>query len=203
MKRFCPLVFALWFFPELKNKKSARNFPAESFSGTPWGHGRPRLRVKEVHAKDSIFDTEYDRAKVPPYNGNDPRPAPGSLKAPLLPPLLNNVQTRECKGCKQGTARNFLHSFPLSSAPVVQSYWAWIFSWAPSDGVKVFGRGRPPGYKSHRDFLLQTSALAAKLQRCFICYPLSRAHFKGVVLSSHTLTTHTPLIKGVELHPLN
>ena len=27
------------------------------------------------------FDTKYDRAKVPPYNGNDPPPAPGSLKA--------------------------------------------------------------------------------------------------------------------------
>ena len=34
-------------------------------------------------------------------------PAPGSLKAPLLPPLLNNVQTRERKGYKRGTARNF------------------------------------------------------------------------------------------------
>ena len=52
--------------------------------------------------------------------------APGSLKAPLLPPLLNNVQTRERKGYRRGTARNFLHSFPLSSSPVVQSYWAWI-----------------------------------------------------------------------------
>ena len=52
-------------------------------------------------------------------------PAPGSLKAPLLPPLLNNVQTRERKGYERDTARNFLHSFPLSSTPVVQSYWAW------------------------------------------------------------------------------
>ena len=50
---------------------------------------------------------------------------PGSLKALLLPPLLNNVQTRERKGYRRGTARNFLHSFPLSGTPVVQSYWAW------------------------------------------------------------------------------
>ena len=32
-------------------------------------------------------DTEYDRAKVPPYNGHDPLPSPGSLKAFLFPPL--------------------------------------------------------------------------------------------------------------------
>ena len=51
-------------------------------------------------------------------------PTPGSLKTPLLPPLLNNVQTRERKGYRRGTARNFLHSFPLSGTPVVQSYWA-------------------------------------------------------------------------------
>ena len=38
------------------------------------------------------LDTEYDRAKVPPYNGNDP--PPGSLKAPLFPPLLTKVQDK-------------------------------------------------------------------------------------------------------------
>ena len=27
-------------------------------------------------------------------------------------------------GCKQRTAQNFLHPFPLCSTPVVQSYWA-------------------------------------------------------------------------------
>ena len=68
------------------------------------------------------IDTEYDRAKVPPYNGNDPPPAPGSLKALMFPPLLNNVQTRERKGYKRGTTWNFLQSFPLSGTPVVQSY---------------------------------------------------------------------------------
>ena len=35
-------------------------------------------------------------------------------------------KTGERKGYKRGTARNFLHSFPLSGTPVVQSYWAWI-----------------------------------------------------------------------------
>ena len=34
------------------------------------------------------------------------------------------MQTRQCKGYRRVTARNFLHSFPLSSTPVVQSYWA-------------------------------------------------------------------------------
>ena len=65
---------------------------------------------------ETSFDTEDDLAKVPPYNGNDPPPAPGSLKVLLFPLLLNEVQN---KGYKRGTA------FPLSSAPVVQSYWAW------------------------------------------------------------------------------
>ena len=48
-----------------------------------------------VHCK---IDTEYDRAKVPPYNGNDPLPAPGSLKALLLPALLDKVQNKGTQG---------------------------------------------------------------------------------------------------------
>ena len=51
---------------------------------------------------NSIFDTEYDRAKVPPYNGNDPPPAPSSLKAFLFPPLSNKVQN---KGMRWGTSK--------------------------------------------------------------------------------------------------
>ena len=43
--------------------------------------------------QQSLFGTEYDRVKVPPYNGNDPPPAPGSLEALLFPPLLNQVET--------------------------------------------------------------------------------------------------------------
>ena len=44
------------------------------------------------------LDTEYDWAKVPPYNGNDPPPAPGSLKALLFPPLLNKGQNKGTQG---------------------------------------------------------------------------------------------------------
>ena len=47
-----------------------------------------------------FFDTSYDRAKVPPYNGNDPPPAPGSLKALLFPPLLNNVENKGTQGVR-------------------------------------------------------------------------------------------------------
>ena len=32
---------------------------------------------------ETSIDTEYDRDKVPPCNGNDPPPAPASLKALL------------------------------------------------------------------------------------------------------------------------
>ena len=46
------------------------------------------------------LDTEYDWAKVPPYNGNDPPPAPGSLKALLFPPLLNNVENKRTQGVR-------------------------------------------------------------------------------------------------------
>ena len=46
------------------------------------------------------FDTEYDRAKVPPYNENDPPPAPGGLKALLSPPLLNKVQNKGTQGVR-------------------------------------------------------------------------------------------------------
>ena len=41
-----------------------------------------------------LLDTEYDRANVPPYNGNDPPPAPGSLKRSLFPTLLNEVENK-------------------------------------------------------------------------------------------------------------
>ena len=46
----------------------------------------------------------------------------------LFPPLCpceTKHKTRGRKGCKRGTTRNFLHSFPLSGSPVVQSFWAW------------------------------------------------------------------------------
>ena len=116
-----------------------------------------------------VFDTEYDRAKVPPYNGNDPPPAPGSLKAPLFPPLLNNVQTRERKGYERGTARNFLHSFPSSGAPVVQSYWAWILSQELDGSAK-----RKPAFLGGGAFLLSSSQRNefAQMHLSTLCPPL-------------------------------
>ena len=63
--------------------------------------------IENVHHKSSllvwlpkIFDTEYDRANVPPYNGNDPPPAPGSLKRSLFPTLLNEVQNKGTQGVR-------------------------------------------------------------------------------------------------------
>ena len=111
--------------------------------------------------------TDYDRAKVPPYNGNDPPPAPGNLKRSLFPTLLNETQNkRERKGYERGAARHFLQSFPLSGSPVVQSYWAWspgaLFRhfWGPCPGGALFGLfrgswpegpGRPVGGGADRN----------------------------------------------------
>ena len=59
---------------------------------------RSRLKLSENFERH--FDTEYDRAKVPPYNGNNPPPAPRSLKALLFPPLLNNVENKGTQGVR-------------------------------------------------------------------------------------------------------
>ena len=57
------------------------------------------IRCPDLSKKGGeMRQTEYDRAKVPPYNGNDPPPAPGSLKTPLFPPLLNEVQNKGTQG---------------------------------------------------------------------------------------------------------
>ena len=53
-----------------------------------------------AHLAALKIDTEYDRAKVPPYNGNDPPPAPGSLKCFLFPTLLNEVQNKGTQGVR-------------------------------------------------------------------------------------------------------
>ena len=52
----------------------------------------------EMGLKSVKIDTKYDRAKVPPYNGHDPPPAPGRLKTLLFPPLLNKVQNKGTQG---------------------------------------------------------------------------------------------------------
>ena len=76
--------------------------------GTVWGGvlghpGRPDLIYVQFlinytqYPRDKL-DAEYDRAKVPQHNGNDPSPAPGSLKALLFPPLLNKVQNKGTQG---------------------------------------------------------------------------------------------------------
>ena len=44
--------------------------------------------------------TEYDRAKVRLYNGNDPPPAPRSLKALLFPTLVKKVENKGTKGVR-------------------------------------------------------------------------------------------------------
>ena len=74
-----------------------------------------RASLKARSPEKLKFDTEYDRAKVPPYNGNDPPPAPGRLKAPLLPPLLNEAQNNFNKGTQGVRARYGAELAPIIS----------------------------------------------------------------------------------------
>ena len=116
-RTFCPHPFT-WKTPTPpEDIRTAVAYIISSWNSLAIFHRR-RGVARNLRQRASCLDTEYDRAKVPPHNGN-------SLKAPLLQPLLNNVQSRERKGYRRGTARNFLHSFSLSGTPVVQSYWAW------------------------------------------------------------------------------
>ena len=57
------------------------------------------LNCKAYHGPH-LWGTEYDRANVPPYNGNDPPPAPGSLKRSLFPTLLNEIQNKGTQGVR-------------------------------------------------------------------------------------------------------
>ena len=50
------------------------------------------------------------------------------------------IPSSRCEGFKRGTTRNFLHLFPLSGTPVVQSCWAWIF-----ENIKLLGAQGNPG----------------------------------------------------------
>ena len=55
---------------------------------------------------------KYDRAKVPPYNGNE-------LKALLSPPLLIQVQNKGTQGVRRGTSSIHCHCLaPRSSSHI-------------------------------------------------------------------------------------
>ena len=98
----------LWFAkPKVCNRMA--------FTKTP-GSTKTTGSTKTAQTTKQL-DTEYDRAKVPPYSGNDPPPAPRSLKgASLSTPIKRSYETRGRKGYKRGAARNFLHSFPKTWA---------------------------------------------------------------------------------------
>ena len=78
--------------------------------------------------KLETFVTEYDRAKVPPYNGNDPRPA-NRLKALLFPPLLNKVQNKGMQGvqARYGTELPpFISIVRCPGRPVILGSWEHV-----------------------------------------------------------------------------
>ena len=60
---------------------------------------------------DVLFDTEYDRAKVPLHNGNDPPPAPRSLKRSLFP-SSNPVKRSTKQGGTQGVRARYGAELP-------------------------------------------------------------------------------------------
>ena len=66
-------------------------------------------------------------------------------KSPLLPDLVEPAKTQGRKGCARGTTRYILHSLPLYSPPVVQSYLSPEFRVASKFwrvfGVRGWGRG--------------------------------------------------------------
>ena len=90
--------------------------------GVLWAGLRVAMWITHVggkfhHGLLEKFNAEYDRAKVPPYNGNDPPPAPGSLKAPLFPPLLNKGNARGTSEVRRGTSSIHFHCpVPRSSS---------------------------------------------------------------------------------------
>ena len=69
-------------------------------------------------------DTKYDWAKGPPYNGSDPLPSPGSLKALLFPPLVNEVQNKGTQGVQARYDAELPPFISIVWQPG-QSYWAW------------------------------------------------------------------------------
>ena len=85
-------------------------------------------RVTEIQIS-SLVDTEYDRAKVPPHNGNDPPPAPGSLKALLFAtPIKQSTKQGNARGTsevRRGTSSNHFHCpVPRSSSHIGPRYWS-------------------------------------------------------------------------------
>ena len=110
-----------------------------------WKRRNGCSRSGQSHARQMYFPCahrHFYRHRIWPGEGSTVQwkwspPTPGSLKAHLLPPLLNNVQTRERKGYKRGTARNFLQSFPLSGTLVVQSYRSPILGPATTQNLVV------------------------------------------------------------------
>ena len=57
----------------LGNEKCARTFFWYKLFEHPQASGTSPQKSQDI-PDSSFLDTEYDRAKVPPYNGNDPRP---------------------------------------------------------------------------------------------------------------------------------
>ena len=108
----------------------AQSFDAFRFAFSETLSGPPRSTESEkkktnkqtettCQTPPKLVDTEYDRANVPPYNGNDPPPAPGSLKRSLFPTLLNEVQNKGTQGVRRGTSSNHFSIVRYPGRPVI------------------------------------------------------------------------------------
>ena len=114
-----------------------------------------------------IFETEYDRAKVPPYNGNDPPPGPGGLKRSLFPTLLNEVQNKGTQGvrARYGAELPPIISIVRYGRPVIL-------------GMEIWKKGKDPhpqGKIRHLDFTKDPWPLYYKTPPCAFYHKLVRS----------------------------
>ena len=139
----------------------------------------PRHRLRSELCPS--FDTEYDRAKVPPYNGSDSPPTPGSLKPLLFAPLVKKTQTRNARGMsevRRGTCSIHFHCpVPRSSSHIGHGIFALHLN---------FQRILPQQLTTSRVGRQKTLRQSLKRRLCPVCLQLP---LNGMTIQRRTLIT--------------
>ena len=110
-----------------------------------------------------FLDTEYDRAKVPSYNGN----SPNILKTLLFRPLVNKVENKGTQGVR---ARYDAEYPPLISIvwgpgrPIILGMDIFLVFWGIFSGVQSFGWG---AFFSDAAFLLTVGSFLLTVELFF------------------------------------